>query len=205
MAAKLEEFYEVQKKDMKRAGTVFASAFKEDPVWKKVFSKGTEKQRSAFFESPARFCRKYGNLYSPSEKLEGMAGWAHSKDADMTALKALLCGSIGSSLRAGMVNLKDMMTIFEPLDKARKEHMKGRDYLYLMILGIAREHQAKGHGGRLMRAILDQSREMNLPIYLETSTEKNVAMYEHYGFRQVGKVIHPIIDLPQWCLIREPQ
>lgn len=205
MAEELENLYKVQKKDMRRAGPVFASAFEEDPVWKKIITKGTERQRSIFFESPARICRKYGKLYSPTDNLEGMAGWVHSRMGEITVLKSLLSGSMGSFLRAGnIVNFKDMMTIFEPLAKAKEEHMKGVEHLYVMILGVARQHQGKGHGGRLMRAIMEESRKMNLPIYLETSTEKNVAMYEYYGFRQMGKVMHPIIDMPQWCLVREP-
>ena len=38
----------------------------------------------------------------------------------------------------------------------------------------------------------------------ETQTEQNVRFYENLGFRQLKRITLPIINLPQWELIREP-
>lgn len=82
--------------------------------------------------------------------------------------------------------------------------MQNRDYLYLMILGVAPEFQGRGYGGRLLGGVIQESEERQLPIYLETSTESNIRMYEKFGFKVLGRVDHPIINVPQWEMIREP-
>jgi len=66
--------YGVQKGDITRAGKVLADAFQHDPIWNKVFEGESdfEKRFRAFFESPVRYCLKYGEVYAPSENLEGV-------------------------------------------------------------------------------------------------------------------------------------
>jgi hypothetical protein len=62
MSEQLDQLYKLQKKDILKAGTVFADAFSIDPVWKKVLSQATEAQRRSFFSSPAKYCLKYAKL-----------------------------------------------------------------------------------------------------------------------------------------------
>ena len=68
----------------------------------------------------------------------------------------------------------DVGKIMEPLDKLlyseRINNMKDRNFIYLMIIGVDSKHQGKGHGGKLIRALIKKSEELNLPIYLETET-----------------------------------
>lgn len=197
--------YSVQKKDNKKAGAVFASAFRSDPVWRAVFSKATDRQRQAFFQAPAQFCRTFGTLSAPSQNLEGMIGWVYSDNADMTILKGIRCGSFFACFGAGFNNLKDMGEIFSPLEKARKELMEGLEYIYVMILGIAPAYQKQGYGSALLSSVLSLSDKKQLPIYLETATENNVAWYGQFGFQVLEEVMHPIIEKPQWSLCRQPR
>ena len=44
-----------------------------------------------------------------------------------------------------------------------------------------------------------------MPVYLETTTERNVRMYQRLGFRVAGEIPLPGIGLPQWGMIREPR
>ena len=98
-----------------------------------------------------------------------------------------------------------MMPILKPLEADRKANMKGREYIYLMIIGVGSEYQGQGLGGKLLKALIEKSEQVGIPIYTETSTEKNVRMYERLGFRPIKQVTLPIINLPQWELIREPE
>ena len=52
--------------------------------------------------------------------------------------------------------------------------------------------------------MIEKGDEEKKPIYLETSTEKNVKMYERYGFEVPKKITLPVIDLPQWEMWRVP-
>lgn len=199
----MNNLYKIQKKDIKRSGEMFARAFADDPVWKAALPGVAFEKMAAFFQGPARYGLTYGTIIAPSENLEGAAMWVHSKHADMTFLRSIRSGSFLSGLKLGGKNLKKMMPIFTPLEEARKECMKGREYLYLMILGVDPEYQGRGHGKKLISALLAEADERKLSIYLETSTEKNVVMYEKHGFKVIGKVIHPVINLPQWQMLRD--
>ena len=82
--------------------------------------------------------------------------------------------------------------------------MRGRDYTYLLIIGVATRYQGQGFGGQLLQALIDQSEKSGLPIYLETETEENVQLYQHFGFTVLKVITLPLINLPMWEMIREP-
>ena len=208
MSGRIEELYQVEKKDISKAGSVLADAFQHDPLWNKMFEQADFDTTRMFFEGSVRYCRKYGKVYATSEHLEGIAAWVPNQYADMTIWRAILCGSFSSIVKMGMkmarVVLK-MMPIFEPLEANRRESMKGREYLYLMVVGVASEFQGRGLGGKLLRALTEQSDQIGIPLYLETTTERNVRMYERLGFSILNQTILPIVELPQWGMIREPR
>ena len=67
-----------------------------------------------------------------------------------------------------------------------------------------RDHQGAGVGGRVVRELLSRADAQSLPVYLETESESNVAMYEHFGFRVVEQITLRSVDLPMSEMLREP-
>ena len=63
----------------------------------------------------------------------------------------------------------------------RYRHKSG-NFLYFWFFGVNKEGRGNGAAMELKNAILEESKNKNLPIYLETSVEKNKAVYERYGF-----------------------
>ena len=61
--------------------------------------------------------------------------------------------------------------------------------------------RGRGVATRLMRAIQDYADENDLLVSLETHNEKNVKMYEHYGFR-LFEVVQKHFSLKQFCMVR---
>lgn len=203
MSRQLDDMYQVKKKDIPKAGFVLADAFQLDPVWKKVLEGVAIEQKRAFFEGPVRYGLKYGKVYATSENLEGIATWVSEKYADMTIRRGIRSGSMFSGIKLGMKTLMKMKPIFEPLEADRRANMTGRTYIYLMIIGVASNYQGQGFGGKLLQALIQESDYAGIPLYLETATERNVRMYERLGFKVLNKMVHPIIDVPQWELVRE--
>jgi GNAT superfamily N-acetyltransferase len=208
MSRQIEGLYKIQKQDIRRAGVTLADAFHSDAVWRLFFKDGTTiEQEGVLFESPIKYCLKYGGVYASSEHLEGIAAWVRGEYADMTIWRLLRSGSIFSGLKALRACTKlaqKQGKIFEPLQTARKAHMQGRAYIYLFVIGVSGKFQGQGFGSKLIKALIEESEQAGIPIYTETQTEENVGFYEHLGFKQLNKLILPIIDLPQWELIREP-
>ncbi len=208
MSGQIENLYKVQKKDIPKAGAVLADAFQHDPVWKKLFEEANIDQKRALFKSPVSYCLKYGKVYAPSDLLEGIAAWVPGNLADMTIWRMIRSGSISFDMKMGMKMVRisqKMIQVLGPLEMDRKARMKGRTYLYLMIIGVASEFQGQGLGRKLLGGLIEESEQVGVPVYLETATERNVRMYERLGFRLLNQVTLPIINLPQWELIREPE
>jgi len=208
MSGQIESLYRLQKKDTPKAGIVLADAFQHDSFWKLFFKdEATIEQRGTLYESPIKYCFKYGEVYATSEHLEGIAAWTSGDLADLTIWRLVRSGAIISGLKALSACTKFVRKqeqIFKPLEGDRKANMKGREYLYLMIIGVALKFQGQGFGRKLIEALIEGSERIGLPIYTETQTEENVRFYESLGFKSLNKVILPIIDLPHWELIREP-
>jgi GNAT superfamily N-acetyltransferase len=199
--------YRVQKRDIVRASKVLADAFQRDPLWNKIYEGDPDigKRFQAFFEGGVRYCLKYGEVYASSEDLEGVIGLVPGKYADMSWWRAIRSGSMGVGMRMGLNAAKKIRTVFKPVAEDRREHMAGNNYLYLLIVGVATELQGKGFGRKLIDAAIEKSEREGLQLYLETGTEENTKMYEHFGFRLLKKITLPIVDLPMWEMVREPK
>jgi hypothetical protein len=53
---------------------------------------------------------------------------------------------------------------------------------YLWFIGVDPAFQQKGIGSKLLMQIIARYSEMNLPLFLETSTQKNIPWYQSFGF-----------------------
>jgi len=199
--------YRVQKGDIIRAGKVLADAFQHDPLWNKIYEgeSDIEKRFRAHFEVPVRYCLKYGEVYAPSEDLEGVVAWVPGKYADMTAWRIIRSGAVGAAMRMGSNASKKMRLVFKPVTEDRHEHMARSTYLYLLVVGVATRSQGKGFGRKLIGAVIEKSEREGLQLYLETELEENVKMYEHFGFRLLKRITLPIVDLPMWEMVRKLQ
>jgi len=199
--------YRVQKGDVMRASKVLADAFQHDPLWNKICEREPDmkKRLSLFFEVSVRYCLKYGEVYAPSEALEGVMGFVPGKYADMNVWHMIRSGSMGSAMRIGLNAAKKMAPVFKLVNEDRRKHMAGHTFLHLSVVGVATELQGKGFGRKLIDEAIGKSERERLHLYLETETEENVKMYEHFGFKLLKKITLPIVDLPMWEMVREPQ
>ena len=73
-------------------------------------------------------------------------------------------------------------------EKAIKACHPSEPVCYLWFIGVTKESQGKGLGSDLMRAVLSECAKKNRPVYLETSTERNLPFYTRFGF----EVFHSI-------------
>ena len=205
MSGQIENLYKLQKKDIPKVGGVLADAFQHDPVWKKVFEGESkiDQKFCAFFETPIRYCLKYGEVYAITENLEGIAAWVPGDLADMTFWRVIRSGAIRSGMKMGVKLGKKMKPISRQLKEDRKENMKGKLFVYLLIIGVASQFQGQGIGGKLLRALIEKSERMGIPLYLETELEDNVKMYERFGFKLVKQITLQTINLPMWEMVRD--
>ena len=86
-----------------------------------------------------------------------------------------------------------------------KHHPMERPHAYLWFLGVTHAAQGHGVGSRLLKVGTDRCDAAGLPAYLETQTERNIALYRRHGFEVTGEN-RPRPDAPPlWSMWREPQ
>ncbi|HDQ73030.1 MAG TPA: N-acetyltransferase [Chloroflexi bacterium] len=202
MSGKLDALYRLQKKDLSQAAAVLSDAFQDDPLWNAVLEEATPTQRVSVFETPIRYCAKYGQVYAPSENLEGVAAWTPGELANMTLWRMLRSGALWAGMKIGIDISKKMGSIFRPIEIDRQAIMKDTPYFYLMVIGVAPALQGRGFAGKLLRALIEQGEQTGRALYLETETESNVHMYEHLGFTVVKQIVLPVVNLPMWEMVR---
>jgi ribosomal protein S18 acetylase RimI-like enzyme len=124
--------------------------------------------------------------------------------ADLRIGRLIRSGAVWAGLRLGLKFGRRLGRIFAGAARDRVEHMRGRPYLYLQVLGVATARQGLGLGGALLRSLIERSERGRLDLYLETETEANVRWYEKFGFRTVKVLQLPLVELPFWEMVRVP-
>ncbi|HEY1414737.1 MAG TPA: GNAT family N-acetyltransferase [Caulobacteraceae bacterium] len=85
-----------------------------------------------------------------------------------------------------------------------KHHPMERPHAYLWFLGVTHEAQGHGIGSRLLKVATDRLDAASRPAYLETQTERNLALYRRHGFDVISEH-RPRPDGPMlWSMWREP-
>jgi len=97
------------------------------------------------------------------------------------------------------------------LSKRRHILMKdtNKNYIYIQTIGVPSEHQGKGIGGKLMRAVISVADSLGVPLYLYTESKENESLYQHFGFHTAETLELEAEGTPMkqmiWLMIRNPK
>jgi ribosomal protein S18 acetylase RimI-like enzyme len=90
------------------------------------------------------------------------------------------------------------------LERMEAQHPHDRSHWYLCILGTEPAAQGQGLGSALLAQVLARVDADGLPAYLESSSERNLALYGRHGFEVTSEVAIP--GGPRiWPMWREPR
>jgi len=197
----IEGLYQLTQDDFIPACNMLGDAFREDPIWSEIFKNQEEKFPLAF-GVPIKYTLKYGKIFAPTSDLEALAAWLPTPYVNTTFWRFIRSGSILVAMKLGKDIGMQISKVFKQITKDRQNLMKG-DYVYLYVLGVSPEKQGNGLGTNLVRK-MQNNLAPNIPIYLETESERNVSFYERLGFEVVNKFQVPMLDLPMWEMVYQP-
>lgn len=83
-------------------------------------------------------------------------------------------------------------------------HPDQPEHWYLQGVGTDPQFQGQGYASAVLRPVLDRCDAEGTPAYLESTKERNVAIYEHLGWRVVGEVVVPGGGPRIWAMWRDP-
>lgn len=167
------------------AETVVA-AFASDPIARTL--RLPEKVMRRMYSLPLAFGFRLGEVHATSGACDGIMVIVPGERSVFGLGEIVRSGSLGSALR--LVRLffnRTMRQLFTIIERDHKALDIG-PYWYLALLAVAPEHQGKGHGGALLRALCSRADAERKAIYLETQSASNESLYRHFGFATVKHV-----------------
>ena len=105
-------------------------------------------------------------------------------------------------LVATSIGLQRLPAVFKRENYIKRKRLKSGDYLYFWFFGVEKDGRGKGAAIELKDVIFKEAEKTKLPIYLETSVEKNKRIYERYGFEVYHTWEDKDQDYPLWFMRR---
>ena len=197
--------YLVQEKDLDRLAEVAADAYRDYPLhnW---FTKGKYdvKASKLLMQITLRTMTEDAVIYADSEEINGFAAWLPFGFTGNKAIPFLLNGGISLILHSGLGMIARMQTYETYAMNLKKEFTDNYDW-YLFNLSIKQDAQGKGLASKLMRPMLEFCDDEKMVAYLETNKEKNVGLYQHYGFDLMKEEQIPKSPVMHYSMVRKPK
>jgi ribosomal protein S18 acetylase RimI-like enzyme len=189
------------------AGTaVLGRAFTEYELLRYYFHDKTERRAVAdtFGFIELSVCLKYGEVYASSEKLEGVAAWLPPGKAPSGGWQIMRSVPLSILFRFGRQGAGRLRAYGRYVDNLHRK-LVPYPHWYLQIIGVAPAYQGQGFSSRLVRPVLERIDRERMPCFLETNTEKNVAIYRRFGFEVVSEDKIPRTEVTSFAMLRKAQ
>src|SRR4029453_1719673 len=85
------------------------------------------------------------------------------------------------------LRLSEKLKLAPPMIWVWANHDSGERHWHLGPIGVHPELQGRGIGKALLAAFLDMADARGTPAYLETDVDRNVALYERFGFKVIDQ------------------
>jgi ribosomal protein S18 acetylase RimI-like enzyme len=182
---------------------MLARAFKDE--WKDVFPNPEERRIKEPYVSELylRCGYPFSMAFITSPQLEGIVIWSHSDIRTRISFwKILTSGAIWPAIRIGYKALRKIQALDQYVENKHRE-LAPLKHWYLWVLAVDPKYQGRGHASRLLYETLSKIDEGGLPCYLETDDERNVSIYQHFGFKVIDEFFVPGIRDKLVAMLRQ--
>lgn len=121
-------------------------------------------------------CYSYGEVFLSDDKKA--CALILFPDKKKTTLRSILLDLKLILSCVGLSNIRKTLTRESKIKAIQSKELM----YYLWFIGVDPKHQNSGIGTELLEDVIKDSNLMERPIYLETSTLKNLPWYKKYGF-----------------------
>jgi GNAT superfamily N-acetyltransferase len=145
---------------------------------------------------------KYGEVYTTSPALEGIAIWLPPGETDLSIWKMI---KRGAWLLPFKMKPSFLFKYINSLANVKSSHHENAPFphWYLFILCVDTEHQSKGFASKLLKPMLNRIDREHLPCYLETTEKIYVPLYTHFGFKVAESKKVPGTPVGFWAMLRQ--
>ena len=168
---------EIKEEDIDLAAQVLVTAFRQEPIMKYIFGTREHYARHAhwLFATWVRWSVMYGKAWMSTDNnaVVLMRSLEHSGMSLWTMIRA---GMLPTPFKLGWAAFRRFyIEVVSLLDKKHLEIMGNTPHWYGWMIGAT--EPGKGMGSTLLQHCFEIADESGLPIYLETATKDNIALY----------------------------
>jgi len=195
---------QIDKSMAKPAIESLLKAFRDYPLLTYYFPDEIHREKVAYyFVSCSVYTGiSYGEVYAPSTNVEGIAIWFPPDTYPVSILRTIKSIPLRKLFGLGKEGGGKMKQVGGYLDKVHKR-LAPYDHWFLNTIGIDPRYQGEGYATKLMKPVLNILDKKGLPCYLDTLDEKNVGIYEHFGFKVIEESNITNTHLTNWAMLRE--
>ena len=159
----------------------------------------------SFFGASVRDALPFGNVFAArdDDRVVGAAVWLPPGRYPPSTVRQLR--QLVGTLKLGPLAPRGVGPSLRYLRATERVHPKSAHW-YLAVLGVEPAFQSRGLGGRLIQPVLERADSEEMPAYLETDKEQNLAFYTRFRFALVD-TLHPDGPdaPPEWTMWRDPK
>ena len=147
-----------------------------------------------------------GEVYITSDNIEGVVIW-HPHGIKNQLINKPTKEILKRMQRVRKEDISDphvfkMMMIVEEISNSVQNEFVNFPHWYLSIIGVDTDYQGMGYASKLLNMKLVEIDKQNLSCFLHTENEKNLQIYEHFGFELIKKVKVPNANFYFYGMLR---
>ncbi len=205
------KLYRVQKEDLPGLRELLTQCFEEDPLYLKLIPDEDTRKRllPELFECDLTEFFETCEIYADSRELHGILVVSDCREAIhpfhyfLAEIRALL--KTDEYLIKEDKSLKTLWHFMlgrDYLNSSWTDQLHQQERLHIIYLAVRPSMQHQGISALLMNEAMDYASKHHMMLSLETHNEKNVALYQHFGFKIFG-ILEKHFNLKQYCMVKE--
>lgn len=186
-----------------RVAELLARAFQDDPMAVAALPDATRRARSLprLIGLNVGYAVRYGEVYA-TPGTEGAAVWLPPARSNVSIGGMLRAGALAAPLTVSWAVLRRLAALEAQTGRLHRQYAP-MPHWYLSQIGVEPALWGHGFAGKLLAPMLARMDAERMPCYLETARERNITLYQRYGFAVVAERTLGS-GLRVWAMLRNP-
>ena len=191
------EIETLQPSEIVEASALLSQAYSVSPLFSATLGGSIEKQRS-MLETSFKMALKSGIIFTAKEKgkilgVMRFLEWPQCQK-EYRRFQGLNLLPLLLILRGGALRGRKWFSIWA-------KHDPNKPHMHLSAFGVLPIRQGQGIGSLLLDHFCKYVDERKQAAYLETDVQRNIRLYERFGFKVVEEA--SVLSLPNWFMWRD--
>lgn len=172
------------KTDKERIIEILSLAFEQNQSVGYICGEGTNRMRrvSQLMEYAYKICSAFGKVVISADR--NACAMVLFPDQKRFTLSSLWWDVL---LLFKVIRIQNIVNVLKRERQIKNQH-PDEPFYYLWFIGVHPVHKGLGVGSELMLELVSDAEKMGRPLYLETSTVKNLPWYKKFGLKIYNEI-----------------